>query len=580
MAKSSLLFGFLSRLFPTYSGKLSGLVGLLFLGNILSLIAVTAAFMFPGLRIPLFGLTAVFVLCSLTLGLSFIAGLRLNMQETVNEIGAVFADIEAGGIDLSAPDLREGKENTLQVRRKYSDFLDAMRNLVEELRKIGIDIAVDAAVVAASVKDTAAKTAEQRDLSEIVSTASAEANSAIAEVSESAQYVADKTSENLKMAQSSYQELVDVTEKTQQINVSVESFSKTVEELGKSSGHILQAVSIINDIAEQTNLLSLNATIEAARAAEHGKGFAVVAEEVRDLAKRIKPATEEITGNINSMIALVERTQEETTGIRKYAKETNTTVSEASDNFNLMIKDFEDANQQLMRIAAAIEELSTNNDQVTEKVEGITDLSGNISEEMDGSKLSVEKLSTVTEKMLEMVATFRTGEGAFDVMISRAFETRDYLQGELAAMKKAGINIFDNNYRKVPDTEPQKYETAFTESSQGRLQQASDESLAMIEGGIYCLVIDKNGYLPTHHSQFAQPMTGDPQHDLLHSRHQRIYQNNATEKRRCSHTKPMLLQTYKRDTGEVLNDLSLPITIDGRHWGALIIGFDPKVLLQ
>lgn len=580
MSKSSFFVRFISRLFPTYSGKLNGLVGLLLTCNILSLSALAAAFVFPASRLLMFGFTAVFVLFSIVIGISFITGLKQNMQETVNEIGAVFADIEAGGMDLSAPDLREGTESTLQVRRKYSDFLDSMRNLVEDLRKIGIDIAVDAAVVAASVKDTAEKTAEQREISGMVSTASIEANSAIAEVSESAQYVADKTSENLKMAQSSYQELVDVTDKTQKINVSVESFSKTVEELGRSSNHILQAVSVINDIAEQTNLLSLNATIEAARAAEHGKGFAVVAEEVRDLAKRIRPATEEITGNINSMITLVERTQEETTGIRKYAQETNTTVSEASENFNLMVNDFEEANEQLMKIAAAIEELSTNNDEVTEKVEGITSLSGKISEEMDSSRSSVETLNMVTEKMLEMVATFRTGEGRFDDTITNAFKTRDTFQAVIVEMKQSGINIFDNNYRKVPDTDPQKYETAFTAAFKEKLQQMCDAAQGAMEGSIYCLTIDKNGFLPIHHSQFSQPMTGDPEKDLLYSRHQRIYQNNETEKRRCSHTKPMLLQTYKRDTGEVLNDLSLPIMVDGRHWGALIIGFDPKVLLQ
>jgi hypothetical protein len=45
-------------------------------------------------------------------------------------------------------------------------------------------------------------------------------------------------------------------------------------------------------------------------------------------------------------------------------------------------------------------------------------------------------------------------------------------------------------------------------------------------------------------------MTGDPARDLLQSRHQRIYQNNRTEQRRCSHTEPILLQTYMRDTGE------------------------------
>jgi methyl-accepting chemotaxis protein len=38
------------------------------------------------------------------------------------------------------------------------------------------------------------------------------------------------------------------------------------------------------------------------------------------------------------------------------------------------------------------------------------------------------------------------------------------------------------------------------------------------------------------------------------------------------------MQTYMRDTGQILNDLSLPIYINNRHWGALIIGFDPKVM--
>ena len=43
---------------------------------------------------------------------------------------------------------------------------------------------------------------------------------------------------------------------------------------------------------------------------------------------------------------------------------------------------------------------------------------------------------------------------------------------------------------------------------------------------------------------------------------------------RCgSHTETMLLQTYKRDTGEILHDLSVPIYVDGRHWGGFRIGF-------
>ena len=93
-----------------------------------------------------------------------------------------------------------------------------------------------------------------------------------------------------------------------------------------------------------------------------------------------------------------------------------------------------------------------------------------------------------------------------------------------------------------------------------------------------CLAIDRNGYLPLHHQQFSQPMTGDPQRDLLNSRHQRIFLSNTTERRRCNHTEDMLLQTYMRDTGQILNDLSMPIYINGKHWGAMIVGFDARAM--
>jgi methyl-accepting chemotaxis protein len=53
-----------------------------------------------------------------------------------------------------------------------------------------------------------------------------------------------------------------------------------------------------------------------------------------------------------------------------------------------------------------------------------------------------------------------------------------------------------------------------------------------------------------------------------------------TEKRRSRNTEPFLFQTYMRDTGEILNDLSLPILIEGRHWGAMVNGFNPERFLQ
>ena len=48
----------------------------------------------------------------------------------------------------------------------------------------------------------------------------------------------------------------------------------------------------------------------------------------------------------------------------------------------------------------------------------------------------------------------------------------------------------------------------------------------------------------------------------------------ASEIELAANRKPILFQTYLRDTGEVINDLSMPLEIGGRHWGAVRVGFD------
>jgi methyl-accepting chemotaxis protein len=42
----------------------------------------------------------------------------------------------------------------------------------------------------------------------------------------------------------------------------------------------------------------------------------------------------------------------------------------------------------------------------------------------------------------------------------------------------------------------------------------------------------------------------------------------------------MLLQTYLRDTGEVLCDIAMPIMVNGRHWGNVRIGAPADALLE
>ncbi|MDH6266420.1 methyl-accepting chemotaxis protein [Rhizobium sp. SG_E_25_P2] len=106
-------------------------------------------------------------------------------------------------------------------------------------------------------------------------------------------------------------------------------------DIESSAEKIGQIIGVIDEIAFQTNLLALNAGIEAARAGDSGRGFAVVAQEVRGLAQRSAEAAREIkdlvTGTkaqVDSGVAMVNRTQGAIGEIATQVTEINTAISQ------------------------------------------------------------------------------------------------------------------------------------------------------------------------------------------------------------------------------------------------------------
>jgi methyl-accepting chemotaxis protein len=141
------------------------------------------------------------------------------------------------------------------------------------------------------------------------------------------------------------------------------------------------------------------------------------------------------------------------------------------------------------------------------------------------------------------------------------------------------LDVFDRRYQPIPDTYPQKFHTAYDVRVAARLQDLYEELLQQIEGGIFALTVDVNGYAPTHLKKASRPLTGDAAVDLIHSRDKRMF-NSPTERRAAANTEPSLMQTYLRDTGELVVDLGMPIHVAGRHWGALRVGLNPMALIE
>jgi len=78
---------------------------------------------------------------------------------------------------------------------------------------------------------------------------------------------------------------------------------------------------------------------------------------------------------------------------------------------------------------------------------------------------------------------------------------------------------------------------------------------------------DVNGYIPTYATQFMQPITGDAAKDLVGNRAKTIAKYDVAKKAGTNEL-PSLVQDYIRDTGERMLDVSSPIYVKGKHWGA------------
>ncbi len=166
---------------------------------------------------------------------------------------------------------------------------------------------------------------------------------------------------------------------------------------------------------------------------------------------------------------------------------------------------------------------------------------------------------------------------SFDLKVKKwAQDCRDQTIEQLELLLTSGQlsmgQVFDTFYVPIPGTEPQKFNTQYDLFTDGSVQFVLDSFLENDERLSFVVIVDRNGYLPTHNSKYSRPLTGDRDVDTQWNRTKRIF-NDRTGLSAARSRDPYLLQRYSRDTGEVMSDFSLPLILRGRHWGAVRIGY-------
>lgn len=345
--------------------------------------------------------------------------------------------------------------------------------------------------------------------------------------------------------------------------------------LQEKSRRIQVITEVITEIAARTNLLALNAAIEAARAGEHGRGFAVVAGEVRQLAQRTTSATADIGVMVREINEEAERAG---TGMAALSGK----VMEAAQNVEKvhgLLGNIEHSSgvsqSEIQEIATASREHVRTTRLIADAIARIRDGMLATEAELPRAARSAMVLSERAETLFDALS--RTQAQTSHDEIRRVAQQAAKEIGQLfeRAIGNGDIteaDLFDRAYKPIPKTRPQKFKTAFDAFTDRVLPAVQERILETMPQLAYAGAVDDNGYFPTHNRKFSRPLTGVYETDLVNNRTKRIF-DDRTGLRCGSNTKPFLLQTYKRDTGEVMHDLSAPIQVNGRHWGGFRIGY-------
>lgn len=199
--------------------------------------------------------------------------------------------------------------------------------------------------------------------------------------------------------------------------------------------------------------------------------------------------------------------------------------------------------------------------------------------------------------MICLLVTF-AGTGWYLIDIQRQALEQTFLEkGQMAALAGArafsaylnglvdrGVfsmeELFDDNYQrittgKLAGSAIPKYHTIYDRYLDQKIRSVEDAFLVdkMV---VFAVLVDRNGYLPTHNTRYSQPLTGDAEIDLKGNRTKRIFADPvglAAAKYRGNGENVVFKQIYQRDTGALMWDLSSPVTVHGKHWGAFRIGY-------
>jgi len=347
----------------------------------------------------------------------------------------------------------------------------------------------------------------------------------------------------------------------------VEEIGTEVSCIVSSLQQVSQAAGTITQIALQTRLVAFNASVEAKRAGDAGRGFGVVADAVKDLAGKVEASSKDIMGTV------AELDQRIAALAREITRQEGTSQPGA---FHKALADVETSVSSVTSAAAQSREICAGLNAQMSATE--TEMKQTV-RTLESTLQRSDVFLKISESLIEQVAQcgVESEDTPFIQAVQEAAEqVSKLLEDSLRTSTISEAELFDENYRPLAGTNPPQHTTRFIELADRLFPQVQERVLGLSDKVVFCIAVDRNGYVATHNKKYCNPQRGDLAWDTANSRYRRIF-NDRTGLASGRNRRPFLLQTYRRDMGGgkfvLMKEAAAPITVNGRHWGGLRLAF-------
>ena len=330
-------------------------------------------------------------------------------------VGTKLGDLAAADADLTVSIPVRSQNEIGQVASSFNEFVNKLRLLMEDVKKVidetdevRQDVAASTEETSSSVEQIGANLESIKKQMVSLDDSLSESASALEQMTGNISSMDDQILDQSAMVEESTAAITQMIASLNNVNAVAQNKRETTKALtsvaqeGKDKitstseafktvveniKQIQDMASTISGIAARTNLLSMNAAIEAAHAGDAGRGFAVVAEEIRKLADSSGESSKRITQVIKDVTASV--------------TETDRNVEVTSQAFEKIVLEVNDTVNAFSEIEQSVAELNQGGKQILESTTQINNVTISIRngsrEIKEGTRLILENSATVKD---------------------------------------------------------------------------------------------------------------------------------------------------------------------------------------